>query len=98
MDTGTIETNPLFLGLTRPTLFLGVSILFAMANLVICMMFFINSASLKVIGVAGIIHLIGYLICFKEPLFMELAMVKSQKCNKARKNYLFHGANSYDLY
>jgi type IV secretion system protein VirB3 len=41
------------------------------------------------------IHGLGYYICSKEPLFIELFKVRAEKCSKC-KNKFFHGANSYD--
>ena len=71
-DTGSINTDPLFVGLTRPTMFLGVSFTFALLNGFINVIAYINAPSVKVIFIAVIVHMIGYVICFKEPLFLEL--------------------------
>lgn len=97
MSTGSLQSDPLFVGLTRPTMFLGVSFLFCMMNGLLCMLYFIQSNDLKAFIILPLLHLIGYIICFKEPLFIELFLIRSQKCTKC-KNRLFHGANSYDLY
>jgi type IV secretion system protein VirB3 len=96
-DTGSISTDPLFVGLTRPTMFLGVSFTFAMLNGFINIIAYINAPSLKVIFIAVLIHMIGYIICFKEPLFLELYIKRGQIATRC-KNTRFHGANSYDLY
>ncbi|MFN7038342.1 MAG: VirB3 family type IV secretion system protein [Alphaproteobacteria bacterium] len=96
-NTGTLQTDPLFVGLTRPTMFLGVSFYYCILNGLSCMVYFINSTDLRAFLMLPLFHLIGYVICFKEPLFIELFLVKSQKCTKC-KNKLYHGANSYDLY
>lgn len=96
-DDGKLKTDPLFLGLTRPTMFLGVSFIFAFLNAVITLIGFINTSDFRIFIVAFVLHMIGYVICFKEPLFVELYLIKAQKCNKCN-NRLFHGANSYDVY
>ena len=96
-EDGTVKLDPLFVGLTRPTLFFGVSQSFGMLNGFACVMYFIQTSNMKVVFVGGLIHLIGYIACFKEPLIIELFMMKMQKCNKC-KNKMFHGANSYDCY
>jgi type IV secretion system protein VirB3 len=93
--TGTLQSDPLFVGLTRPPLFFGVSYFFVLANGAICLLYFINSSNLAVFPIAVVNHLLGYIICFKEPLFIELYLIKGQKCTKCQ-NKLFHGANSYD--
>lgn len=97
-STGKIKSDPLFVGLTRPTMFLGVSYLFVLANCFFCILYFINTSDFIGLFVAlPSIHLIGYLISFKEPLFIELFLIRARKCTKCR-NRVFHGANSYDAY
>ncbi len=96
-ETGVVKSDPLFKGLTRPPTFLGVSFSFVFLNLLIVVLSFINLQSfwIFIIGVTN--HLIGYIICFKEPLFLELYLIRAQKCSYASKNKTFHGANSYDM-
>ncbi|MFV9874902.1 MAG: VirB3 family type IV secretion system protein [Rickettsiales endosymbiont of Dermacentor nuttalli] len=96
-STGKLQADPLFVGLTRPTMFLGVSFPFVILYSLGCMMYFINSSDLRTFIAIPMFHLVGYIICFKEPLFMELFILRSQKCTYC-KNKLFHGANSYDAY
>ncbi len=96
-DTGSINTDPLFVGLTRPTMFLGVSFTFALLNGFINVIAYINAPSVKVIFIAVIVHMIGYVICFKEPLFLELYLKRGQIATNC-KNKGFHGTNSYDPY
>jgi type IV secretion system protein VirB3 len=96
-STGTLRADPLFVGLTRPTMFLGVSFAFVMLYSFGCMLYFINTSDLKTFLALPLLHMIGYIICFKEPLFIELFIIRAQRCTKC-SNKLFHGANSYDLY
>ncbi|WCR53907.1 MAG: hypothetical protein PG981_000929 [Wolbachia endosymbiont of Ctenocephalides orientis wCori] len=97
MSTGSIQTDQLFKGLTRPAMLFGVSYMFAILNVLICMLIFINSSDLRVILLLlpGI-HGLGYIASVKEPLFIELFIVKFGKCFKCI-NRLHHGANSYDI-
>lgn len=96
--TGELSTDPLFVGLTRPPMFFGVSYMYSLINGASCLTYFINTENLVALFVGlPLFHLIGYMICFKEPLFIELWMVRMQKCNKC-SNKVFHGANSYDFY
>ncbi len=91
---GQLNSDPLFVGLTRPTLIFGVSILYFLLNMMISITYFIQTSSIRVLIIAFIVHIAGYILCFKEPLFMEIALNKSSKCNKcSNKNY--YGANSY---
>lgn len=91
-----INNDPLFVGLTRPTLIFGVSLQYAMLNLIVCGIYFIQTSSVKIIFVGIIIHIIGYILCFKEPRFMELYIMKFSKFNKC-PNKSYYGANSYDI-
>lgn len=94
--SGKLESDPLFVGLTRPTMIFGVSIQFAMLNMMISVIIFIQKPGIVIIFIAGIVHLIGYLLCFKEPRFMELYLNKASKCNQC-PNRAFYGANSYGI-
>ena len=96
-NVGSVSTDPLFVGLTRPTMIFGVSFKFFFLNFFVSLISYINFPGLMVIGVALGLHLFGYIICFKEPLFLELYIKKGQKCS-SRINTLYHGANSYDPY
>ncbi len=96
-DSGSVVNDPLFVGLTRPTMFLGVSFSFALLNGFINIIAYINAPSLRVIFIAVVVHLIGYIICFKEPLFLEIYLKRGAIATRC-KNKSFHGANSYDLY
>lgn len=95
-ESGRLKLDPLFVGLTRPTLLFGVSQMFVVLNALGCIGFFIMSSDFRALFLLLINHLIGYIICAKEPLFLELYMLKMQKCNKC-VNKFFHGANSYDM-
>ena len=92
--TGSLATDPLFVGLTRPTLIFGVSLPFGMLNMLISITLFIQTSSIKIIVVALIVHIIGYIICFNEPLFMEIYLEKMKSFNKC-PNKAYYGANSY---
>lgn len=95
--SGYVQNDPLFLGLTRKPMFLGVSVTFAILNGFICLLAYINTKNLYSFLAMIILHMISYVICFKEPLFIELFLLKMQKCNLC-KNKIFHGANSYDVF
>ena len=69
--SGQLSSDPLFVGLTRPSMIFGVSIQYAMLNLMVSVTIFIQESSVYIIFVAAVVHLIGYLLCFKEPRFME---------------------------
>lgn len=94
---GELEVDMLFLGLTRPSMLFGVSYTVVLANFIICMASFVAFADLRIFLAMPLVHGVAYVLCQKEPLFLELFLVKSQKCNKC-KNRLYHGLNnSYDV-
>jgi type IV secretion system protein VirB3 len=97
--SGRLQSDPLFQGLTRPTMIAGVSYMYFVINAVVCMICFINLQSfLIVIVVAPSVHLLGYLICLKEPRAIELFIIKMAKGYKCI-NRGYHGyTNSYDPY
>ncbi len=97
--SGRLQSDPLFQGLTRPTMILGVSYMYFVINAGICMVTFINMQNFMILLVVGpVVHLIGYLICLKEPRAIELFMIKMSKGYKC-VNRGFHGyTNSYDPY
>ena len=94
--SGQITSDPLFVGLTRVSMIFGVSIQFAMLNLMIAVTLFIQKTSIYIVFIAAIVHLIGYLLCFKEPRFMEIYLNYSAKCNQC-PNKSYYGANSYSV-
>ncbi len=95
-ETGRLKIDPLFVGLTRPTLLFGVSQMFVIFNSLACIGYFVQTSDLRAMGAMFLAHIVGYILTAKEPLFIELYMVKMQKCNKC-VNKFYHGANSYDM-
>ncbi len=94
---GELEVDMLFLGLTRPSMMFGVTYTVFLMNFFVCMMIFVLTSKFQVFLLMGLFHAIGYIMCEKEPLFLELIMIRSQKCNRC-KNRFYHGlTNSYDV-
>lgn len=92
--SGRLASDPLFVGLTRPSMIFGVSTQYAVVNMMLSVVVFIQAPGAKIIIIALVMHLIGYLLCFKEPRFMELYLNKNSKCPPCA-NKSFYGANSY---
>ncbi len=99
MSSGRLSSDPLFQGLTRPTMIMGVSYMYFVINSIVCMITFINTQDFKILLLlAPTVHLIGFLICLKEPRAIELFVIKMSKGYKC-VNRGFHGfTNSYDPY
>lgn len=97
--SGRLQSDPLFQGLTRPTMIFGVSYMYFVINAVVSMITFINTQNFKLLLiVAPGVHLIGYLICLKEPRAIELFILKLSRGYKCI-NRGYHGyTNSYDPY
>lgn len=94
---GELDVDMLFLGLTRPTMIFGVSYMVVAVYFLLGVMGFVLTSNFKFFFAMPFIHGVAYVASSKEPLFMELFMIRQQKCNKC-KNRLYHGLNnSYDV-
>ncbi len=97
--SGQLNADPLFLGLTRPPLLLGVSYTFAALNGIISLLaFVITSNFFYLLVLLPGIHGVGWFICLKEPRAIELLIAKSSKCSICRNRSVHGGTNSYDVY
>ena len=88
------ERDTLFVGLTRPQMFGGVTYSFFVANVVVATELLLIFKSLWVIGVALMLHALGMLLCLKEPRFFDLWLARVSKCPRI-KNYRIWRCNSY---
>ena len=97
--SGSIETNSLFLGLTRPPMLFGVSYTLATVNLMFSLLTFIITTKLiYILVVLPTLHFAFWMICLKEPRAMELLKTRYSKCSLCR-NRMRHGStNSYDVF
>lgn len=94
-----LQSDPVFQGLTRPTMILGVSFYYFVFNAATNLIAFIHTSNFIFIMVAApIVHLAGYYLCLKEPRAVEMFVLKVNKGFRCiNKN--FHGQrNSYDPY
>lgn len=97
--SGVVGTNPLFLGLTRPPLLMGVSYTFAALNGIVSLLaFVITSKFFYLFIMLPGVHMLGLVICLKEPRAVELFIAKFSKCNICRNKFYHGGTNSYDVY
>src|SRR5262245_9808643 len=98
-DSGKVLADPVFVGLTRPTMFFGVGQSWVLMSFFLCMIGFILTSNFKLILLYFILHGIGYFLYSKDPYILELLLAKIQKCAKNRINQLmYHGANTYDQF
>lgn len=97
--SGQLGTDPLFLGLTRPSMLFGVSYTFAAFNGILSLLaFVITGKFFYLLVLLPGLHMIGWFICLKEPRAIELFIARMSKCNVCRNRYYHSGTNSYDVY
>lgn len=95
-----LQSDQLFLGLTRPAMVAGVHYIIFMLNFVVNILIFININENKFVVLPlgfGSIHMVSYLICLKEPRAIELVMTRYSKCSKCRNRLYHKHTNSYDV-
>ena len=89
-----VERDPLFVALTRPQMFAGVTYSYFIANAVIATELFLIFRSLWALGAALLVHLIGVVLCLREPRFFDLWITRVSRCPRV-KNHAIWRCNSY---
>lgn len=89
-----LDRDTVFVALTRPQMFAGVTYSLFVANVVIATELFLIFKSLWVIGIALLLHGVAMLLCLKEPRVFDLWLARVSKCPRI-KNYGVWGCNSY---
>jgi len=89
-----LDRDIVFVGLTRPQMFAGVTYSLFVANAVITTELFLILRSAWVILAAAIFHGIAALLCLREPRFFDLWLVRVSRCPRVR-NHSVWGCNSY---
>lgn len=91
---GVIERDQLFVALTRPQMFAGVTYSYFVANAVLATEVFLIFRSSWALGLALIVHLTGVLFCAREPRFFDLWLTRVGRTPRVR-NYAIWRCNSY---
>ncbi|MEG3156042.1 type IV secretion system protein VirB3 [Sphingomonas sp. RB1R13] len=89
-----IEREPLFVALTRPQMFAGVTYSYFVVNAVVSTELFLIFRGAWVLIVALLVHLAGVLLCLREPRFLDLWLVRASRCPRI-KNFAIWRCNSY---
>ncbi len=89
-----LNRDTVFLALTRPQMFAGVTYNFFVSNAVLAVEFFLVFRSFWALVIAGGIHLAGVVLCFREVRFFDLWITRASRCPRV-KNYAVWGCNSY---
>lgn len=84
----------MFVALTRPQMFAGVTYTWFVANAVISTELFLVFRSAWVILLALTVHAIGVLACLREPRFFDLWLTRIERCPRVR-NHAIWRCNSY---
>ena len=89
-----LERDPIFIALTRPQMFAGVTYSYFVANAVIATDLFLVFRSLWAVALALVIHLVGVILCTREPRFFDLWIARVSRCPRVRNHALWR-CNSY---
>lgn len=89
-----IERDQLFVALTRPQMFAGVTYSYFTANAVIATELFLVFRTIWVLVVALVIHLAGVVRCAREPRFFDLWLTRVGRCPRI-PNHAIWQCNSY---
>ena len=89
-----LERDQLFVALTRPQMFAGVTYSYFIANAVIATELFLIFKSPWAIAAALAVHLAGVVLCLREPRFFDLWLTRLGRCPRVR-NYSIWRCNSY---
>ena len=77
-DTAGVIADPLYVGLTRPALALGVPYAALLANAFLTLELFLLSRNLLCVLLCVPLHGIAWLLCLAEPRYFELLAVRWQ--------------------
>ena len=89
-----LERDTLFVALTRPQMFAGVTYSYFIANAVLATEIFLIFRSVWGLVVALVVHLVGVILCVREPRFFDLWLTKVSRCPRI-PNYSLWRCNSY---
>jgi type IV secretion system protein VirB3 len=70
--SGALERDTVFVALTRPQMFAGVTYSYFVANLIVSTELFLIFRSTWVLVAAAVLHIAGVLLCLKEPRVFDL--------------------------
>jgi len=89
-----LERDIVFSALTRPQMFAGVSYSYFVFNLVVTTEAFLITKSFLAILAALVLHGVGYMLCLREPRFLDLWILRASRCSRA-PDYDRWRCNSY---
>ncbi|MDE2435172.1 MAG: VirB3 family type IV secretion system protein [Sphingomonadales bacterium] len=93
-DLPELDRDRIFVALTRPQTFAGVSYGVVVANAVVTTELFLMFKVFSVIFAALILHVAAWAACLREPRFFEIWQTRMSKCPRI-PNWRFWNCNSY---
>ena len=89
-----LNRDRLFVALTRPQMFAGVTYSYFIINGILAAEAFLIFRSAWVIGLALVVHLIGVVLCLREPRAVDLWLTRSMRCPRVPNRRIWR-CNSY---
>jgi type IV secretion system protein VirB3 len=89
-----LERDSLFVALTRPQMFAGVTYAYCIANAIVATELFLIFRSAWVVLVALLVHVVGVVLCLNEPRFFDLWLARISRCPRVRNHRIWR-CNSY---
>ena len=89
-----VDHDPVFVALTRPQMFAGVTYSYFIVNGIVATELFLIFHSLWVLLAAVIIHLVGMVLSVREPRIFDLWLTRVRHCPRVR-NHAIWRCNSY---
>jgi type IV secretion system protein VirB3 len=89
-----LRRDTLFVALTRPQMFAGVTYTFFVINAIVSVELFLIFRAGWVLLAALVIHGIGMLACLEEPRIFDLWITRVRNCPRVR-NHAIWRCNSY---
>lgn len=91
---GDLRRDTLFVALTRPQMFAGVTYSFFVINAVLAVELFLIFKGLWVMVVALAVHVLGMVLSLREPRIVDLWLSRVRHCPRV-KNHAVWRCNSY---
>ena len=89
-----LSRQPIYRSLTRPQMFMGVTMNFFIINMTVTTIAFLMLDSFWFLLVPLVLHVIGYFACLREPRVIDVWISKVALCPRV-PNFRRWGCNSY---
>ena len=98
MSQDRLRADPLFMGLARPTMIMGVSFMYFVLNAMTTTIMYIDTKSFYSPLVGVVLHFFGFLLCKSEPRAVELWLIRMRFGYLSWNRFYHHNTNSYDVF